>query len=245
MAKRDPSGEAAPPRKLAREQRKAVRSERRATQKRTRRTPEESVTLILDAADRVFARHLPDAVGLKQIAKEAGVSHALVTHYFGTYDALVEQTLSRRTLRLREGFIADLMRVASEDGGTVELLAAHRKALARVARDPATMRLVVWALLSGRANQAEFFPSRLRGLELLADALTHRTTPPVEREDLELAIMTSLSLGLLWALARQSVLGSFGRPTGPEADADFDARVGRMLDAFLTSSAKRLTRKRT
>lgn len=244
MAKRDPAGDAAGKRRPAREQRKAERTERRAA-RRVRRTPEESMALILDAADRVFARHLPDAVGLKQIAKEAGVSHALVTHYFGTYDALVEQTLTRRTLRLRDGFIADLMRVASEDGDVVELLAAHRRALTRVAKDPATMRLVVWALLSGRADQAEFFPSKLRGLELLADALTHRTKPPVERRDLELAIMTSLSLGLLWALARQSVLGSFGRPAGPDADADFDERVGRMLGAFFESSAKRLRRQRT
>ena len=66
------------------------------TKKRVRRSPDEARTLILDAADRVFAKKLPDAVGLKDVAREAGVSHALVTHYFGTYDGLVEATLERR-----------------------------------------------------------------------------------------------------------------------------------------------------
>ncbi|HZJ68032.1 MAG TPA: helix-turn-helix domain-containing protein [Kofleriaceae bacterium] len=48
---------------------------------RVRRSPEEARTHILDAADAVFRDHLPDAVGLREIAVAAGVSHGLVTHY--------------------------------------------------------------------------------------------------------------------------------------------------------------------
>ena len=70
--------------------------------KRARRSPEEARALILEAAERVFATHLPDVVGLKDVAREAGVSHALVTHYFGTYSALVEATLERRFFKLRD-----------------------------------------------------------------------------------------------------------------------------------------------
>jgi hypothetical protein len=44
-------------------------------EKRVRRSPEEARTLILDAADRVFRTHLPDSVGLKEIAR---VVHAAV-----------------------------------------------------------------------------------------------------------------------------------------------------------------------
>ena len=69
-----------------------------AARKRVRRSPEEARTLILDAADAVFREHLPDAVGLKEVAKAAGVSHALVTHYFGTYANLVEAALEKGTI---------------------------------------------------------------------------------------------------------------------------------------------------
>jgi AcrR family transcriptional regulator len=65
-------------------------------EKRVRRTPEEARTLILDAADSVFREHLPDVVGLKDVARAAGVSHALVTHYFGTYAGLVAACSRRR-----------------------------------------------------------------------------------------------------------------------------------------------------
>src|SRR5215470_9563518 len=63
---------------------------------RLRRSPEDARAHILDAADRVFRDHLPDAVGLRDIAAEAGVSHGLVTHYFATYDGLVAAAIARR-----------------------------------------------------------------------------------------------------------------------------------------------------
>src|SRR5438128_2211734 len=67
-----------------------------------------SPALILDAADRVFERFMPDEVGLKEVAREAGVSHGLLTHYFGTYDALVEAALERRVERARAAILEKL-----------------------------------------------------------------------------------------------------------------------------------------
>src|SRR6185312_12580404 len=49
---------------------------------RRRRAPETARQEILDAAERVFARLHPDEAGLKVVGREAGVSHALITHYF-------------------------------------------------------------------------------------------------------------------------------------------------------------------
>src|SRR5262249_27617645 len=69
---------------------------------RRRRTPERARQEILDAAERVFARSQPDQVGLKEVAREAGVSHALITHYFGTYAGLLEAALERRIRATRE-----------------------------------------------------------------------------------------------------------------------------------------------
>ena len=57
---------------------------RAAAAPRRRRPPELARQEIVDAAERVFAASQPDQVGLKEVAREAGVSHALITHYFGT-----------------------------------------------------------------------------------------------------------------------------------------------------------------
>ncbi|HSO35692.1 MAG TPA: helix-turn-helix domain-containing protein, partial [Labilithrix sp.] len=85
-----------------------ARPKEKPAPRRVRRSPEEAQTVILDAAERVFALHLPDAVGLKEVAREAGISHALITHYFGTYGGLVEATLERRFTRVRDTLVREL-----------------------------------------------------------------------------------------------------------------------------------------
>ena len=87
-------------------------------EKRVRRSPEEARTVILDAADRVFGAHLPDAVGLKEIAREAGVSHALVTQR--SVDAV-----SRRTLEM-------LIEATRAERSAIFLLDGNRPELATV-----------------------------------------------------------------------------------------------------------------
>ena len=55
-----------------------------------------------------FRDHLPDAVGLREIAATAGVSHGLVTHYFSTYDGLVAAVIARRFDAARTAAFAHL-----------------------------------------------------------------------------------------------------------------------------------------
>src|SRR5262245_55001235 len=143
--------------------------------KRVRRDPAEARELILDAADKVFATKLPDVAGLKDVAKAAGVSHGLITHYFGTYDALVEATLERRFERLRSKLLPTMVKLVAEEADARKLLDAHRRAVIEAASDPAMVRLGVWAALSGRASATDFFPHRMQGLRLLADALESRS----------------------------------------------------------------------
>src|SRR5512146_3346240 len=94
-------------RKERREDRRDDREDR--AQRRRRRSPEVARQELLDAAERLFAKDRPDDVGLKDIAREAGTSHALITHYFGTYAGLVEAVLQRRLQRLREQMAARLV----------------------------------------------------------------------------------------------------------------------------------------
>src|ERR1043165_3027234 len=70
-----------------------------------RRDPGEAQPELLDAAEGVCARSRPDHVGLKEVAREAGVSHALINHYFGSYSGLVEASFERKVRVLRESIM--------------------------------------------------------------------------------------------------------------------------------------------
>jgi AcrR family transcriptional regulator len=207
------------------------------SRKRVRRSPEEARELILDSADRVFATKLPDAAGLKDVAKAAGVSHALVTHYFGTYDALVEATLERRFHRLRDQLLPILMGLIQEETDVSAMLRAYRKVVMDAMNDPTLLRLGIWSALSGRARGADFFPHRIQGLKLLADALASRSK--AGREDIEIALVTSFSLALTWKGLGNALAGALGKTPSKGLDAWFESRVADMLDAYLDRSARR------
>lgn len=196
--------------------------------KRERRTPDEARALILDAAERVFRDRLPDVAGLKDVAHEAGVSHALVTHYFGTYAGLVERTLERRFERMREVLVAELGTALAEGKDVGTVLAIYRATVARLMGEPVTMRLASWALLSGRADAADFVSHRVQGLRLLTDALEARSGLP--RGDLEFALVASLAMAVVSTAGRRALGGALGRKGGLDA---VEERTRAMIDAYL------------
>jgi len=65
----------------------------------------EARTALLEAASRLFAAHGADAVSLRRVAEEAGVTPAMVHYYFGgkegLYDALLERAFARVLDRVR------------------------------------------------------------------------------------------------------------------------------------------------
>lgn len=207
----------------------------RAPKKRVRRAPEEARAHILDAADRVFSEHLPDAVGLKEIAAEAGVSHGLVTHYFGTYDALVAAALERRIARLRDTVVGIVAEAAARGAlGELDLFAEHRRALRAAAREPATARLAVWAVMSGHADEADFFPARMKGLKILVDAVVARGDfPAASREDVEFALATQSAMVIVWSFGKNALAGALGKTPSSELDADFERRLDAMIAGYL------------
>lgn len=203
---------------------------------RVRRTPEEARAHILAAAERVFAVHLPDVVGLKEVAREAEVSHALITHYFGTYERLVEATLERQVDAVRAELVGLVGALVTEKADIRSILFAYRTALAKAVSNPATVRLAAWAMVSGRAVADDFFPNRVQGLRLLADVMEARSNVP--REDLEFLIMTSFSLAILSSFGRRAFAASLGRKKpSREDDAAFERRIDEMIEAFLDRRA--------
>ena len=201
--------------------------------KRVRRTPEDARAHLLDAADEVFRTRLPDTVGLAYVARAAGVSHALITHYFGTYEGLVEAALERRVGRVREALVAAAMKGLSDQADTGSPLGQYREALASAVTDPVTVRLAVWAVLSGRSSAADFFPSKGQGLRVFADMIVAREGPAATRERVEFALVTSFSLIVTWSLGKKALLAGMGKKPGRETDTWFEEELGKMLRAYL------------
>jgi AcrR family transcriptional regulator len=196
---------------------------------RTRRDPEAARELILAAAERVFAEKSPDVVGLKDVARVAGVSHALVSHYFGTYDGLVDAVLERRTAITRGQVFAELLKDDAElrPGALLDRLW-------EAASDKTTMRLSAWALASGRIESADFFAARVQGLKLVAEALQKRLRTKkggrLPRADIEFMLLAGITLVRGYAMTRTALWSSLGKDASPEADAEFRERVREMLE---------------
>jgi AcrR family transcriptional regulator len=173
---------------------------------RQRRTPEDARAHILDAADRVFRDHLPDAVGLREIAAEAGVSHGLITHYFATYDGLVAAVIARRLDAARTAAFAHLaqMTFATDEA---PLLAV----LVDLLEDRTLARLLVWSFLTGRGAD---IVGPLGQFGRLIDGMATRLAAvgtPIPRERHELAAMVALAAVTGWAVLGDTVDHAFGR----------------------------------
>ena len=207
-----------------------------STKKRVRRTPEEARTALLDAADRVFAARLPDAVGLKEIAHEAGVSHALVTHYFRTYDGVLEAALERRIRALREVIFTRL-----GDAGAVSRPGELLGILFRALEDPIHLKLVKWLVASGRSTSARAFALQDHGLQLVAHQVAEAIAPRPTKETIntiELALLTAVSAAYGYATTKYALAGALGRVANNELDAGVQRTLAAMLQVYLRETLK-------
>lgn len=200
---------------------------------RRRRAPEEARKELLDAADRVFAEHQPDAVGLKDIAREAGVSHALVTHYFGTYAGLVEATLERRIRALRVS-VLERMREGGALDRPVELLGMLFRAL----EDPVHVRLTRWMMASERPSSIHALGLHDQGLREVARQVIVQHTwtgepPQALRDEVELALVVAVSSAYGYAMMKGALAGALGRAPSVALDEAVQATLGAMLEAHL------------
>ena len=204
---------------------------------RRRRPPELARQEILDAAERVFAGFQPDQVGLKEVAREAGVSHALITHYFGTYAGLLEATLERRNRATRE---AALVRLREPDalGRPGELL----ELLFRMLQDPVHLRLMRWMLASERPAASHAFALHERGLAIIADQVARALDPRPDRaliHDVEITLLTATSAAYGYALAKHLLAGALGLEPTRELDDEVRQNLAEMVQAHVRARTGR------
>jgi AcrR family transcriptional regulator len=204
---------------------------------RKRRAPEEARTHLLDAAERLFAERGPDAVGLRDVARQAGVSHGLITHYFKTYEGLVEAVFHRRAERIAARVVSRFAEM-NETPSAAELV----DLMLSIASEPVHLRLVAWSMLSGRALRGGFAPGR--SLEPIAEAILkaatseakRRGTRAPSRDDVDYALLLMLGAAYGWGLGKVPFLTALGRKATARTDHEVLARLTTMVRALLAPS---------
>ncbi len=198
--------------------------------RRVRRAPEAARQHILAAAEEVMGTRGPDAVGLKEVAQAAGVSHALVCHYFGSYEALVTEVVHAHLAKSRAALLEQLaapnaLRPAEWLGALIDQFAQQSQA-----------KVILWATLSGRLEAADAFPRTDQGLRQLADAVAARLAAAggeiPARETIESVLVTAVAAVWGYLLGRKVLWAAAGR----EASGELDGAVRRHLVTFVTSA---------
>lgn len=198
---------------------------------RKRRTDGDATRLrILAAADGVMAERGPDRVGLADVARAAGVTHGLVSHHFGTYAALVDEVFATR-LR-RAGELAAQKVVA---GSAAQGFRGFVEGVFDSADDPATMRLIAWAMLSGRLRTDV---DRRAEVSLMLDTMgwlwRQHAGRDASRSDLAFAMRIILFVAFGHAAGGDVVDAAFGALDDAPGE-DVRTRLFGMVDGYLRS----------
>jgi AcrR family transcriptional regulator len=199
---------------------------------RRRRTPEQAREEILAAATDLIACYGPDGVGLRQVAERVGVTHGLVTHYFGTYAALVQAVLRRENERARAR-IRERMRADAD----IPYAEGLTRVLFDTLADQRYVRLWAWSKLHPEAPTAP-----AENLAALVDAMQAgiRTALPPgaatpERARLEAVVLLGLSAAYGYALGNDTWLSSLGHdPSGPGHEEAFRATLAQAIATHLS-----------
>lgn len=188
------------------------------------------------AAQGLLRDKIPDEIGLKDVAEEAGVSHALVTHYFGSIDKLVDAALEAHAEDNRRSLI-ELMLDRAEEGPRAWLAHVFEWVLR-----PEAPRLLAWSFLSGKIARSDFFSRRTRGMKTVADLVEARFRDELDlsREDVEFVLLLVMSATFGYAIGRSGFWAGLGvdKP-GKEEDALFERKLADLVEILVRERRRR------
>ena len=155
---------------------------------RKRRSPEQARREIMEAAKTVLITQGPDALKISNIAKQAGISHPLILHHFGSTDGLILNLQNKIARDIREQLLHTFQNISIEKGIT--------QALGDLS-SPTNARLMAWLIARGHSP---FPPEEEKGLQQIRDVLHHKTGRPKKE-------LNNLILIILFAMYGEGLFG--------------------------------------
>jgi len=139
---------------------------------RTRRRPEDAKAHILDIAEQLFASRGRDALTLKEIAAEAGITHSNILHHFGSRGELHKALASQMIRRLVNDIITRLI-AAREQSSSDDPEVLHL--LYDTLVDQGHARMLIWQIMDTETASGDTFSSALGPLfdQLQAQVMAH------------------------------------------------------------------------
>jgi len=117
---------------------------------------------IIKVATGLFAKYGVSGVGIRRIAAEAGINHALIIRYFGSKDGLVTEILQQKISTLTNTY-------PLPGQSPVKMLARLRQMLLNsLTDDKDTMRLIVRSELDGLSPESYVDGNKERAASLIA-----------------------------------------------------------------------------
>ena len=194
-----------------------------APSQRTRGAREATTAAMLEAAEELFAAYGFTAVSVRDIAKQAGVSHALVHRYLGSKDDIYRKVLQRNE---------DV--IAAAGAGTDDLMEAVALMFREGLAHRQYLRLVTHSALHGLPFDATM--GRFPATELLIE-LAGRSTgeaPPCGDVDPRVAIAAVVALYLGWVSLEPWLVPAAGLQN--EDEAMVLAQLERIIRCLLAAT---------
>lgn len=192
---------------------------------------EQTKAAILEAARELFAERGVKAVRVRDIAHDAGVTHALVHRYFGSKEDIVGEIIRREVAAA--GARASASGTSPENVGTIEgLRDILRYGLVEMST---TIRLITRAELSGLEPE-KFLEGQGRLLGMLKDWIAgQQAMSSKERKDLPDPALASATIGAsIFALVSMSPWLMTAVGLKPE---DYEARREEVVDVLVGMAA--------
>ncbi|HOF99916.1 MAG TPA: helix-turn-helix domain-containing protein [Clostridia bacterium] len=177
---------------------------------------------ILKVATELFAKHGVDGVGIRRIAEEAGISHALIIRYFGNKNGLMAEILRLEVAKLSISYPVTPGLAAEKTLANI-----RRIFLDTISSDENTMRLIVRSGLDGLRPESYVDENHNRAAGVIAKWIESKRT----EENLPDARLVSLILiGAMFSLVCMApwLMTSVG--FSPD---DFEKRREDIIDVVL------------